>query len=91
MFSISFLPWLLLLLAIILSVPIVSFVETNRRKKALAAATSEAQAGEGEPDDEGVFAEDPASGFGEEAVPAGGGFGQPEDAELAGFDDDAFK
>lgn len=100
--SISFLPWLLLLLGIVLSIPIVSFVETSRQKKALEAAAAEGEGAEEEGEE--VFAEDAEAGFGDDGGFPGGGamsadegfgqpgeFGQPDNAELAGFDDDAFK
>lgn len=101
MFSISFLPWLLLLLGIVLAIPIVSFVETSRQKKALAAAAGPASEGEAEfaeAEGEEVFGDEAEAGFAEEGglpsdegMAADGGFGQPGDAEMAGFDDDAFK
>lgn len=93
MLSISFLPWLLLLLGIVAAIPIVNFVETSRRKKALAAAA---------PPAEEVAMEDAqgaeADGFGDEPIDAfaaddaaSGDFAQPADDDMAAFDEDAFK
>ncbi|WP_164101319.1 hypothetical protein [Candidatus Laterigemmans baculatus] len=84
MLSISFLPWLLLLLGIVLAIPIVSFVETSRQKKALAAAEPPAEEGEiAEAEGEEVFAEDAGAGFGDDA-----GFPSGEAAGGEGFGDD---
>lgn len=90
MFSISFLPWLLLLLGVVLSIPIVAYMESNRRKKAAAAAA---------PPETEETPEEGEEGFGEEAgfddtfgseevIAAEGDLGEVGNEE---FDEDAFK
>jgi hypothetical protein len=95
MLSISFLPWMLLLLGIVLSVPIVGMVESKRRKRELAAARAELEAqqrelevanADGELPDEGAAVAvadgaDAFSGFG----------GGAASGQASPFDDDAFK
>jgi hypothetical protein len=87
--SISFLPWMLLLLAIILSVPIVGFVESSRRKKELEANRPV--------DDQPIDGQEVEDGVGEEV--AGEGFAEAgtdgvdvgDNAFEGAFDEDAFK
>lgn len=90
MFSISFLPWLLLLLGVVLSIPIVAYTESNRRKKAAAAAAA-TQADATPVEEEEGFGE--VAGFddtfgGEEVIAAEGDLGEVGNDE---FDEDAFK
>lgn len=91
-FSLSFLPWMLLLLAVVLSVPIVSFVESSRRKKELAAL--QAQSVEPGLDGENGIVEDGVGladdgGFGDGGF-GDGGFGDGGLGD-SGFGDDTFK
>lgn len=95
-FSLSFLPWLLFLLGIILSVPITAFMDAARRRKAIEAVNpSTDEQGEASADDEVVGEEVVAEevevadgGFGEDTF-GGGDFG--ENAPNRAFDDDPFK
>lgn len=89
MLSLSFLPWLLLLLGIVAAIPIVSFVETNRQKKAMAAAAPPEDAAAPEAEGEEVFDAPAEDGFPADA--GDGGFGQPADPDMSAFDDDTFK
>lgn len=99
-FSLSFLPWLLLLLGIVLAVPITAFMDASRRKKEQEAlnppaedagegfdaedAVHEEVVGEGIVEAEGGFGD---GGFGDDAFGGDFGGGSTESA----FDDDAFK
>ena len=86
MFSLSFLPWAVLLLGIILSIPIVSFVENSRRKKALAAMQPEGNDGL---EEEAMVEMDESAGFGDEM--AGAEPASDDPFANANFDDDPFK
>lgn len=85
MFSLSFLPWAVLLLGIILSIPIVSVVENKRRKKALAAMQPEG----GVVEEEAMVEMDESGGFGDD-IPAADPASDDPFAN-ANFDDDPFK
>lgn len=86
MFSLSFLPWVVLLLGIVLSIPIVSYVENSRRKKALAAMQPEG--GDGL-EDEAVVEIDEAAEFGDDMV--GGTPASDDPFANSDFGDDPFK
>lgn len=75
-FSISFLPWVLFLLAIVISIPVASFVENRRRAKLISTAASQQQE------------EAPADTIEEGIMETDGGFGSFGGAPL---DDDPFK
>jgi len=75
-FSLSFLPWVLFLLAIVISIPVASFVDNRRRAKMVNAAASQKQE------------EAPAATIEEGISETDGGFGSFGAAPL---DDDPFK
>lgn len=95
MLSISFLPWMLLLLGIVLAVPIVGMVESQRRKRELAAARAEMEAQQREMEvagADGVLPEEGAAVAVAEGADAFSGFGgEPASGQASPFDDDAFK
>ncbi len=81
MFSISFLPWVILLLVVIFSIPVAATIENSRRKKMLAEmAAANPSPDEGEAMMEGEVAEQAEFG----------GFGS-ENADPFGNADDPFK
>jgi hypothetical protein len=88
-FSLSFLPWMLLLLAVLLSVPIVSFVESSRRKKELA-ALQEQSAEPGLEGEDGMMVADDGTGLAEDGGFGDGGFGDGGFGD-GGLGDDTFK
>lgn len=88
--SISFLPWILLLLGIVISIPVVGMMESKKRKKEMAAAQAEYDAQQRArevADDDGMMQEEMP------VAASDGGFGDfgSSDPQMAGFDDDAFK